>query len=229
MTKRDNVKHKSRIFKELSNSPSGLTITDISKKVNLHRNTVSKYLGNLEEEGVIEKKEIGWAHLYFSKKREYLKKSLVNSFMKSLLYGIKKVFPYSEQKLKQIGHLIAENFEFPVGKAILKEFKEAHKLVDPIAQLNLFQKFYNSYDFFQDDLEITILYIDKTRANFRLKYSEYIEKDNIYENFFHIMCGIIERIYLQNLNKQVVCNVGMMHPSKNVRESYIEISAEILK
>ena len=48
---------KSKILNELENSTSGLTITQLAKEVEIHRNTVSKYLGILEAEGLVKKKK----------------------------------------------------------------------------------------------------------------------------------------------------------------------------
>ena len=80
-TKKNN--YKSKILETLDDFPSGLTITDLSEKTGAHRNTVSTHLRALESEGSVSKKEIGSAHLYISKRREYLNKRLVNSFLQA--------------------------------------------------------------------------------------------------------------------------------------------------
>ncbi|MFX1464091.1 MAG: helix-turn-helix domain-containing protein, partial [Promethearchaeota archaeon] len=198
--------YKSKILETLDDFPSGLTISDISDKTGAHRNTVSNHLRSLENEGLVLKKEIGSAHLYFSKRREYLNKNLVNSFLQALLFGLKNKFPHKEELFKEIGHEILKKFKFPIGEAYIEEFKKARKTNDPIAQLKLFERFYNSYDFFQDDIYISIQELSQNKAVFRLINSEYLKDKDEFIYFFYIACGITEGIYLENLNKKVLCN-----------------------
>ena len=214
-----------KILDTLANSPSGLTITELSKESGIHRNTVSKYLRGLEKEGLVTKKEIGAARIYFSKQRKFLKKNLVNSFMKALLYGLKDKFPENEQIFKEIGFKILDYFRFPIGNAYIKEFKKVKDSSDSIMELKLFEEFYNSYDFFQDDLDISLVELHQKKVVYRLKNSEFLHKDFIY--FFYIACGITEGIYIQNLNREVTCNVESLNIAKDSKDSYIDISLEI--
>ncbi len=220
--------YKSKILETLDDFPSGLTITDLSDKTGAHRNTVSAHLRTLESEGFVTKKEIGSAHLYFSKRRDYLSKKLVNSFLQALLSSLKNKFPNREIVFKEIGHLILKKFQFPIGDVYIEEFKKARKFEDSIAQLKLFEKFYNSYDFFQDDLNISIQELNLNKVIFRLSNSEYLKDNEDFIYFFYIACGITEGIYLANLNKKVVCNVEKIYISKTQDDSYIDISIEIL-
>ena len=220
--------YRSKILEILDDFPSGLTITDLSDKTGAHRNTVSTHLRSLESKGFVSKKEIGSAHLYFSKRREYLSKRLVNAFLQALLSGLKNKFPDREIVFKEIGHEILKKFQFPIGDAYVEEFKNARKTKDPISQLKLFEKFYNSYDFFQDDLNISIQELSQNKAIFRLNNSEYLKDNDEFIYFFYIACGITEGIYLSNLNKKVLCNIEKIHISKNENYSYIDISLEIL-
>ncbi|MFX0021916.1 MAG: winged helix-turn-helix domain-containing protein [Candidatus Hermodarchaeota archaeon] len=220
--------YKSKILETLDDSPSGLTITDLSEKTGAHRNTVSTHLRSLENENLVSKKEIGSAHLYFSKKREYLSKALVNSFLKALLSSIRNKFPDMEPVCKEVGHEILKKFEFPISDAYIEEFKRARSTNDPIAQLKLFQRFYNSYDFFQDDITISVQELTQKKAVFRLSNSEYLKDNEDFVYFFYIACGITEAIYLLNLNKKVECNIEIIHTSKNIKDSFIDISLEFL-
>jgi DNA-binding transcriptional ArsR family regulator len=219
--------YKLKILEQLDDFPSGLTITELSEKTGAHRNTVSTHLRALVNEGVITKKEIGSAHLYFSKKREYINKELVNSFLQALLYGLKEKYPHNEQIFKQIGWKILERFQFPIGEPYVKEFKKAREIVDDKAQLKLFSKFYNSYDFFQDDLDISLQDLHQNKAIFRLRNSDYLQNSNDYIYFFYIACGITEGIYLQNLNRKVECNVNKIHISSKRKESFVDILLEM--
>ncbi|MFX0077515.1 MAG: helix-turn-helix domain-containing protein [Candidatus Hermodarchaeota archaeon] len=225
-TKKNN--YKSKILETLDDFPSGLTISDISDKTGAHRNTVSNHLRTLENEGSVSKKEIGSAHLYFSRRRGYLSKVLVNSFLQALLSGLRYKFPNRETIFKEIGHEILKKFQFPIGGAYIEEFKKARKTKDQTSQLKLFEKFYNSYDFFQDDLDISIQKLTNNEAIFRLSNSEYLKDTEEYLYFFYIACGITEGIYLDNLDKKVSCNVEKINISKEKEGSYIDISLKLI-
>jgi DNA-binding transcriptional ArsR family regulator len=220
---------KSEILNKLSDSVSGLTITELSNKTGIHRNTVSKYLGILEAEELVNKKDIGAAHLYFSKKRKYLRKNLVNSFIQALLFALKNEFPNNEQIFKDVGLKILDHFEFSLGDAYREEIEKLRGISDTKAYLKLFKEFYNSFDFFQDDIDISIDKLQENKIVYKIKNSEYLDNSDDFIYFFYVMCGITEGIYLRNLNLKVVCNVEDIHISSNKKESFIDVSLEIQK
>ncbi len=223
--KRNNCK--TEILKVLDDSPMGLTITEISSKIGFNRNTASKYLEVLETAGLVYKKEISRAKLFFSKKRKYLRRSLVNSFIQALLYAIKNELPNQEQIVKKIGRNILDRFQFPIRDAYIKEFEKYRGISDPQSELKLFKEFYNAFDFFQEDLDISIVELHQNRVIYRIKNSEYLGTSDDFVYFYYIACGITERIYLQNLNRKVMCNVENIHISHNKEDSFIDISLEI--
>ena len=53
-----------RIIKILETNTDGLTITDVSKKLNIHYITATKYLAVLEAKGIIECRNIGMAKVF---------------------------------------------------------------------------------------------------------------------------------------------------------------------
>ncbi len=57
-----------KIIRVLSKHPEGLTIMDISRKTNLHRNTVSKYIFALVKSNKVEQRRIGVVSLCYLKK-----------------------------------------------------------------------------------------------------------------------------------------------------------------
>ena len=59
-----------KILKLLSQHHEGITITDISRFLNIHRNTASKYAYGLLKSGNLERRQIGMAYLYYIKKVE---------------------------------------------------------------------------------------------------------------------------------------------------------------
>lgn len=58
-----------KIIKVLSKHPEGITIVGISRKIGVHRNTVSKYIFGLVRGGVATQRRIGVVSLCYLKKR----------------------------------------------------------------------------------------------------------------------------------------------------------------
>ena len=219
--------YKLKILDKLSDSASGLTITELSSKTGIHRNTVSKYLGILEAEELVKKKDIGAARLYYSKKRKYIRKKLVNTFIQALLSALKRKLPNKEELCKEIGLRILEHFQFSLGNAYIEEFGKLKGVSDTKTYLKLFKKYYNSFDFFQDDVDISTLELQQNKIIYRIKNSEYLDNTDDFIYFFYVVCGITEGIYLRNLDIKVVCNVENYHISTNKKKSYVDISLEI--
>lgn len=219
--------YKRQILDILDDHPFGLSITEIAEKTEFHRNTVSKYMNILEAEKKVNKKRIGTASIYTTKKRKYLRRGLVVSFIQSLLKGLKHKFPNNEQKLKAIGREITKSFQFPIGNVYFDEFKKVRSSSDTIEKLKLFELFYNSFDFFQDDLEIEIIELNSHKVVYRIKKSDFLVQNGAFNYFFYIMCGITEGIYLQNLELEVICDVVQFKLSDSKTEAFIDISLEI--
>ena len=205
----------------------GLTITEISKRTGFHRNTVSKYMNILEAEEHVKKKEVSRAHIYTTKKRPFLPRLLVNSFVKSLFNGMKELFPGKEEDFKELGKKVLEHFEFPIKKGVLKAFEEVRKNYDLQAQLKQFQESYITFDLFQEELDISIIKEQDNKMVYRLKKSDFLDSSGDYNYFFYLECGITEVLYLRFFNTKVNCNVIKMHKSSNEEESYVDISLEL--
>jgi len=218
---------KSKILNELEDSTSGLTITQLAKEVEIHRNTVSKYLGILEAEGLVKKKEIGKALLYVSTKRKYLRRNMVNSFIQALLHALKDNYPNGEETFKNVGRNLLDYFEFSLGDAYTKAFEKIKKNSNSETYLELFREFYNSFDFFQDDLDISLMELSSHKVRYRIKNSDFLDNSEDFLYYFYIVCGITEGIYLQGLDINISCNVEDINILKNKKESYIDISLEL--
>ncbi|MFX1393335.1 MAG: HTH domain-containing protein [Promethearchaeota archaeon] len=219
--------YKSKILKKLDNYPFGLTIKEIAEKIGYHRNTVSKYVAILEAEGLIKKKKISAASVYSSKKRKSLPRNLVNSFFQALLVELKNLLPDKEKIFKEAGKKMMEHFQYPIGDTIFKEFEKAKQISDPQVHLKVFKKFYNYFDFFQEDVKISIVEIQNKKILYRISNSEYLGNTNNFIYFYYIACGVTEGIHLQILNKKIICNIERVHISNNKEDSFIEISIEL--
>jgi len=224
MNHNEKVDYKQEILEILEDYPFGLTITELSEKSGFHRNTISKYMNIFEAEGLVNKKEIATASVYYTKQRKYLRKDLVISFIKALLSGLKEINANQQSIFKEIGRYITKDFQFPIGDTYIEMFKKAKNSSKVIPKLKLFQLFYNSFDFFQDDIEITIIELNSEEIIYRLENSEFLDPSAKYLYFFYIACGITEGIYLQNLNMEIECEVKNISISEDNKNSYIDIS-----
>jgi DNA-binding transcriptional regulator YhcF (GntR family) len=221
------LNYKKSIIKNLSKFTTGLTITDLSNIIEGNRNTVSKYLSILEAEGKVYKKKIGPASLYFSKKRKYLQKQTVSSFIRSLIYAFREIYPENKEKMKQIGRKVMERFQFPLGNLYFREITKKRALTNPRAYLELFEEFYNEFDFFENEFEIYMVELDDKYVKYQFKNPEMLNnsEENIY--FFYIMCGIAEILYKQNFDLDILCQIEDVHISETKKDSFLTISITI--
>ncbi len=222
-----NRDYKLEILNELDESPLGLTITEISTKTNIQRNTVSKYVIVLEAEGLVNKKEVSRAKLFFSKKRKYLPRKVVSSFIKALFIALKDKIPDREEDFKEIGRAILDNFKFPLGEEIINQFESLRKDYGIQAKLKFFQEFYDSFDLVQDNPEVIIVELQENRVVYKIKDPEFLRPPGDSTYFFYFICGITEGLYKRLLKTTVSCNVLDIHISSNSEDSYVKISLEL--
>ena len=225
--KKSRILKKEQIITVLEQSPMGLTITEISERTGYHRNTISKYMNILEAEESVKKKEISRAHVYYTKRRPFLPRLLVNSFVKSLFNGMKELFPKKEEHFKKLGKKVLEHFEFPIKKEVLKAFEKVSKNYDLQDQLKQFQESYITFDLFQEELDISVIDEQDNKIIYRLKKSDFLDSSGDYNYFFYFVCGITEVLYLRFFNTKVNCNVKEIYKSSNEEESYVDISLEL--
>jgi DNA-binding Lrp family transcriptional regulator len=219
--------YKEAILKLLEDYPFGLTITEISEKIGFHRNTVSKYVNILEAEGDLSKKEISAAKLYFTKKRKHLNRQLITQFIQALLIGLEKEFPNTHEDLKKVGREILENFEFPIGDLYIDEFKKAKASKSLLPKLKLFGEFYNAFDFFQDELNISIIKLNEISITYRIKGSKFLEPPKSCLYFFYIACGIAEATYKNNLDLEIDCAVEDYNVNDNSEQNFVDLSLQL--
>lgn len=79
-------KFERKISNFLKNKPSGSTISDIVRGVDISRTTATKYVDIMEKKEVIHKKKIGNYVLCFTSDRDFLPKSEIIESYKGFLY-----------------------------------------------------------------------------------------------------------------------------------------------
>ena len=218
--------YKTQILEVLNNSASGLTLKEISDEVDGHRNTISKYLYVLEAEGKVKKKEVGTANLYTTTRRNYLNKVIIADFVKAIFFGLKKELPNIEKALKKVGHHFLERFDFPISNSSIQIANKARNNRDPKLQMQIFTELYNSFDFLQDDVEISYLEIQERRVVYRFKNLDFLGNTDDYVYYFYIMCGIAEGLFLNYFGSEIECNISEINVSKSPEDSYLDIVME---
>lgn len=227
MTFNKDLDYKPRILNQLLNNSFGLTITDLSREINGNRNTVSKYLKILEAEGLIFKKKIGKASLFFSKKKKHIQKDLVSLFLKSFFQAIKTEIPNKEQSFRNIGRNMINTFEFPLAKSYSIEIKDINENYSSERLLKSFQKFYNFFDFFQEPVDIKIVDLQQNKAIYRFKKSEFLETSNDYIYYFYMICGATEGLFMKFFNQKIICDIEKINVSSKKNDSFVDISISI--
>lgn len=210
----------------MKNHPSGVTITDIAEILGFSRNTVSKYINILELKNKIYKKKIGAYSLYISSEETNLPKSLILSYYKAFLKGLRKNFPNKEDVFKKIGINSANLIKFSFSPNIYKQLKSLKG--NPISRvhLELFKEFYAAYDIFQPETEISILNVDPKgqEAIYRFKNSVFLEDNDLYIYHIYLMTGITQSILERELGQDVSCKVENYHISDDKKDSYFDVS-----
>lgn len=218
-------KYEEMILNYVKQYPSGITITDISKGINVSRITVNKYVLVLEAKEKLFSKTIGAYKLYFSSERHFIPRRAIVAFYQGLLSGIAaEISENKESIFKNIG-LNMDNFiTFPVGSRFPKEIKQSKKG----SYKGLFQYYaeiYDSMDYIIEDfagIEVTINE-NGNKAIYTFKNVELLEADKNFIVHFYIVSGMIQKTLSKLLNKEVFCKV------EKVYSNNVDLSIEILK
>ncbi|MBD3195031.1 MAG: hypothetical protein GF317_08260 [Candidatus Lokiarchaeota archaeon] len=190
---------------------------------------MSKYVNILELKNKVYKKKIGAYSLYFSAEETYLPNSLVLSYYKALLKGLKTRYPIKRNEIKEIAADFADEIKFSFSPKIYKQLKnlKAH----PISKIHLeiFKNFYPAYDIFQPNIEISILEVDNEgkKAIYRFRNSIFLENNEDYIYHLYFMSGLTQGILSRELKTEVICNIENYHISDDKKDSYFDISLRI--
>ncbi len=233
--KEDPAKTNTRDFRQeilncIKENNLGVTVQDIADNIGASRNTISKYIFQLELEKEVIKKKVGVYFLYFTPERHLVQSNLVSGLYKNFLYSLKQNFPNQENIFKTIGRNIGENFKIPLD--YLHGLAEGGRFTNDIpikTFLEIFREFYPYFDVFQSFLEISIREINQrgNKATYRFTHSDFLEDTDDFIYHFYLISGIIETTFSRELKKNVFCDVVKVNISDIKANSFLEISLEI--
>lgn len=223
----DKKEYEQEILDCLYNYSFGLTITDIADKIDTTRNTVYRYLGKLEGEGLVFKRKVGRYVLYFSKDKsmEFLNK--LTPTYKGFIKNLKKEFSDKESTFKKIGKGLVETMSLPIN---IEGYEELESLKS-LSNKELFELMKNLLPFlnlFDNDINVRIIKINKNNntAIYQITNSNMLESEDLLYHFY-LLTGFLQEKLSEILEKQVKCLILEYEIFKQVEDSYINISIKI--
>jgi len=203
-----NIDYQQKIMEVLDEYASGLTITDIANKVNIARNTVYRYLGELLGQGTVYTKKIGSYTLYYSKEKSLLYKDSVISFFKGLLANLKKIYSNQEHVFKAIGRNLADSMEIPILKEE-REFLKKLKDLDDVEIMESMGKFLPFFNILHDTISISKIDIKKKDKKGVVTFvnSDMLEHTDDYIYYFYLLAGLIEKKLSDYTGKEVIFEI----------------------
>jgi biotin operon repressor len=217
-------KYEEMIITLLKQNPSGLTITDISNKLEISRITVNKYVLVLEAKGILFSKSIGAYNLYFTTERSFIPKDAMNAYYQGLMAGFASQLPeHKEEIFKKVGLGMDQFITFPVGSRfpddVLKpESGSYKKLFEYYAQI------YDKMDYLvENTAEIEVKINEKgNKAVFSFKNIKFLKVNVDFAMHFYIIAGMIEKTLPKIIKKKVICNV------EKIYDTNVDLSIEII-
>ena len=230
MSPSNDIDYKKNIMNLLLKNVAGLTITDISEKLGISRNTVYRYIGLLVEKRKVQKKKIGAYTLYFTAETETIPKDLVFTFYLGYLSTFKDTFRNVQASYKQLGKIVAEKVQFPIGSEDSEQTESLGKYTNHYF-MEIFGKMWPYFDPLPQQLDVLDIKIDgeKNKAIYHLGNAELLEFDPEFIIHFYVVTGYVEYRLKAQFNKDVKCDVIEYHASNKRDECYIKISLEVLK
>lgn len=118
----------------IKNNPRGVTIKEISEKINVNRNAVGKYLDVLQMEGKVDVKKFGRSHVYFPAQSVPI--STMFDYSNDFIVVVRKDMTAIEINTPFIKYLGLTNKEKNIGKHIntLPFAKEYPKMTENILE-----------------------------------------------------------------------------------------------
>ena len=214
--RKNNIKNE--IIQLLKNSYMGLSIRNISKKLNHSRITITKYLKILKKERLIIDQKVGQYRVWFFKDKNNLNinNSLIYLINNSILKNLTS-FNLKKKDIKELGKSVAKEFNFsdyididieniekpPSSKEMADRLM---KIIDSICLL------YDNYTWhppiLKEDLSVIVI---------RMFNSNLISNPN----HFHLISGFIE----YEINKYVKSEVNVIQIQEN--EKIVDFQFEL--
>jgi len=199
------------------------------------KNTVSKYIAVLEATNKIYKKSIGLYKLYFSTKKAFISREIIIPMYKALFKAIKEIFPFQENKYREIGRELQNNFNYRYSKGFFKNEETRRKSVKYIKDFkphfDYFIEVFNAQNILQDAIQVNLIRYENNnkRGFFRFTNSDFLESSDDYIFYFYMIAGIIENYLGSELDREIRCNILDVNISKKKEECYVDISIDIIE
>jgi len=224
------INYKKNILDLLAKNIHGLTVTDISEKLGISRNTVYRYIGMLEERELVFTKKIGAYNLYFTQERTMLPKDLVLAFYKGFIHSLKEDFKGYKDFFKDFGRKSAQYIPITLAPLDTEQIKSLGKFSNKYF-LEIFGKMLPYFDPFTDKINLVKLELDEEnlKAVYHFNNSDLLVEDDIYLQHFFIATGLIETSLKKYFDKHVKCDLIEYNLSENKNESSFKLSLEIIK
>jgi hypothetical protein len=115
----------------------------------------------------------------------------------------------------------------PIGN-IIKEVN-TQKSASMKTVIEIFENIVPYQEFFQDDMKLTAINIDREKRQIFLKYSNSVFLANTDELIYHVyvLCGYLEAFYEDLLGRKYIFNIKNIQTSPNIEDSYVEILIDI--
>ena len=220
--------YKNKILDCLSNEFFGLTITKLADKINVNRNTVSKYLNILEAEGKVFNEKVATATVYFSRKKSVISFDMFIGIYKSYIGALRKVFPDDKEAIKQMGRIAAEYpylKKFFYGMRRVKRLDYAKRVETFKKSINKFWQFFE-FIFGKTEFKNVLISSEKNKIIYRVKSGQFLEKNGEFLFHYYIISGFLEKRVLDIFNIEIKCNITDYDISQNGRENYIILEFE---
>ncbi|MBD3227516.1 MAG: winged helix-turn-helix transcriptional regulator [Candidatus Lokiarchaeota archaeon] len=224
ITKNKNLnKFERKIINFLKTKPSGSTISDIARGVDISRTTATKYVDIMEKKEIIYKKKIGNYVLCFTSDRDFLPKQEIIESYKGFLYGLKKIFPSKKKEMKKIGRAITDYYIISFDY-IMDSIKDSLSGKNKFSLKNIVEIFENIIPYqtiFQDPIKLLAISVNEKGKEFKLKYggSEFLKEDLEYH--LYVLTGYIEALYEKAFGREIHCDIDEIKYPENDEESYM--------
>lgn len=223
-----------KILDYLKERPSGSTITDISNDLELHRNTVSKYISRLNEGNYIKIKEFGRYKMCYSTEKRLMPKKTFMQIYKGILHGLKRHFPNQEQVFKKIGTELMDYYppEATNLAKIINELKNEYSKIEDVSLKTIIQAIEDIYySVFFDSIKITKIELFDEGRTIKIQYGNttFLKSSDNFIYHIYMFIGYIEALLRGFFDRNYVCSVVDYHVSDDNLGAYVNLLIQIIR